>query len=484
MTIEDLLHPWLDSYFASPQWFKNSVGRAYAMVSALRTRSPDYRQFQGQANCRQASLLAQLERSKLRATLRIALESVPAYTAFRHLRQDLEDPHAVLAALPLVTKDEIRHEPTRYLSVQARPRQRLKVRTGGTTALPLEFYLQRGVTRIREYAFMHAFHALAGMTGRPIVLALRGRTVPTARRSGGPLWMLEPIKQELILSSDHLVDTCMPAYVEAMRRWRPVHIQAYPSALHPLARWLQAHPAPDVTNRIRSIMLFSESVFDHHLRLLRAVFPCPILQHYGQSERVLMATSMPDDDRSFFWPQYGHMELVDAAGRPVTRPGDLGEIVGTAFDNDVMPFIRYRTGDMAILGAIPHPHLPGYPVVERIEGRRQEFIVCHDRRLVSVNSLTTQRYPDLEAVDAIQFEQHMPGHFTIRVVSTPHLPAAARKRVVQALAMKTQGGCTVSLEQVESIPRTARGKHRMLIQHLNLGTFFSTGMGEAPPEAT
>ena len=289
--------------------------------------------------------------------------------------------------------------------------------------------------------------------------------------------MYEPIKRELIISTEHLARQHMPAYIDAIRAWKPSFIQAYPSAIYPLARWLQEHPAPDVVARIRAVMLFSESVLEQHLHLLHEVFPCPVLQHYGQSERILMAASMPDDSRNFFYPQYGHLELVDHSGAAVTQPGTLGEIVGTSFDNQVMPFIRYRTGDMAILGGDAHPLLPGHPVVERIEGRRQEFIVCSDRRLISVNALTTTRYPDLEAAEAIQFEQCVPGQFTVKVLSPRPMPAAAAQRVMRAMAEKTGEGCKVSVTQVEHIARTARGKHQMLIQHLDLASYFGASGG-------
>jgi phenylacetate-CoA ligase len=136
-----------------------------------------------------------------------------------------------------------------------------------------------------------------------------------------------------------------------------------------------------------------------------------------------------------------------------------------------MPFIRYRTGDMAILGDQPHPLLPAYPVVESIEGRAQEFIVCHDKRLISVNSLTTPQYNDLEWVDAIQFEQDRPGHFVIKVVASQPLAPAARQRIVRAMEGKTQGGCTAELVEVESIPRTLRGKHKLLVQHLDISGY-------------
>ena len=54
--------------------------------------------------------------------------------------------------------------------------------------------------------------------------------------------------------------------------------------------------------------------------LIGRVFGCPVLVHYSHSERAVMAGSMPDDPRYFVWPLYGHVELVDEAGRTSPRP--------------------------------------------------------------------------------------------------------------------------------------------------------------------
>ena len=184
-----------------------------------------------------------------------------------------------------------------------------------------------------------------------------------------------------------------------------------------------------------------------------------------------MASSMPDDERCFFWPQYGHFELVDEGGRTITTPGVMGEIVGTGFDNQVMSFIRYRTGDMAILGDKPHPLLPGYPVVDSIEGRRQEFLVCKNNRLIAVCGMGAAHSADLAAVDTMQFEQSVPGHFLIKVTTSQPLSAEARSRIVLAMEAKTQGGCTAEVVEVAEIPRTLRGKHRLLVQHLDISGY-------------
>ncbi|HEX2531233.1 MAG TPA: hypothetical protein VHK70_07145 [Burkholderiaceae bacterium] len=478
MNLEDMLYPMLGFYWSSPNWIKNSVGRAYSWIPPSWSRGRHYARFADEAALSDAGAIRQLSMRKLAATLRSALESVPAYQGYRHLLSRLDSPLDALRELPLISKDDIKRNLSDFRSRAVPSSLGLKTATGGSTATPMVFYLHKGVTRAKEYAFMDEFHRRAGLNGNEVVLALRGRTVASAKREGGALWMYEPIKRQLIMSCDHLERAYMPAYIDAIRAWKPAYIQAYPSAVYPLARWLKENPAPDITQAIRGVMLYSENVLDHHMELLQDVFSCPVLKHYGHSERVLMAASMSGDERYFFWPQYGHFELVDDADNPIEEPGVLGEIVGTSFDNQAMPFIRYRTGDMAVLSGAPHPLLPGFPAIERIEGRRQEFLVCRDHRVIAVCGMGAAHSSALSVVDSMQFEQKRPGHFLIKVVVPQPLSPEMRQQIVSNMEHKTQGGCTAELVEVAEIPRTKRGKHQLLIQHLDVSRYLGVPVQE------
>lgn len=478
MPIEDLLYPFLKAYIGAPQWIKTSIGETYSRLPRAWRHGSHYDRFAQELREHAGTKARELAQSKLRQTLEWAFKTVPAYRQYQGLIDSEVEPETLLQQLPLISKADIKADTEHYLSSAISAQDRLKTFTGGSTANPLLFYLHKNVSRPREYAFMDDFHTRVGLGDRDIVLALRGRTVPTARDRGGRLWMYEPIKRQLILSSDHLEPEYMPQYVQALREWRPTYIQAFPSALYPLAKWLAAHPAPDITENIRGVLLYSENVYGFQMQLFRGLFGCPVLKHFGQSERVLMAATMPDDERYFFWPQYGYFELVDQSGNAITQPGVLGEIVGTGFDNQTMPFIRYRTGDMAMLSDRPgHPLLPGYPVVERIEGRLQEFLVCRDHRLVSITTMGAAHFDELAAVDAIQYEQHEPGRFLLKVVTRQPLCDAVKQRIARAVEEKTQNGCSVQVEEVDEIPRTPRGKHQMLRQHLDIADYLGAARG-------
>jgi phenylacetate-CoA ligase len=296
--------------------------------------------------------------------------------------------------------------------------------------------------------------------------------------------MFDPIKRYLHLSSDHLEPEHMPRYIQAIKQWCPTFVHAFPSAIVPLAKWLAAHPDPEITERIRCIQLFSENVYDYQVELLRQVFDCPVLLDYGHSERAVKAISLPGDSRYFFWPLYGKLELINFDGLPVTRPGELGEIVATGFDNKVMPLIRYRTGDLAMWSDKPNDIRPGFAAVDRIEGRLQEFLVCKDHRLVSICTIGAAHFEELASADRMQFEQIEPGRAVLKVLASSDLSPSAKEELARGLRSKTQGGLEVDVVRVDDIPRTVSGKHKLLVQKLDISKFLGAAHLDCESEVT
>jgi phenylacetate-CoA ligase len=476
MALEDVLHPWVNRYLGAPTWIQATAGRVYACLPPALRYGRAYGEFRAAIEAtRDAAAARAMAHAKLEETLAWALATVPAYQDYRAIAAGGRDAREILRALPVTDKLDIKRHPARYLSQAMPAAARLATFTGGSTRTPMQFWLQKHVTRPREYAFMREVRDRVGAGDGDTVLALRGRTVACAARPGGRPWMYEPIKRQLVISSEHLARRYLPLCAEALARFRPAFVEAFPSAIYPLARWLEAHPLPEFTRNVRGITLYSENVYGFQMEALKRVFGCPIVAHYGHSERVLMAATLPDDERYFFWPQYGWLELLDAQDRPVTQPGKLGFVVGTSFDNRVMPFVRYRTGDLAMLSENGSLRLPGFPAVERIAGRLQEFVVCRDERLISVTALGVAHFPELCAVEAIQYEQRKAGELLLKVTAEDEIPARDLRRMASAVAAKTQGGCDVGALQVERIERTARGKSRMLVQHVDVRRYFGLG---------
>ena len=472
MPIEDIIHPLLKYYTASPQWVKTSLGGAYASLPTRLRYGAEYDRFMDDIDASDdVDETRRRAEARLRETLSWAAATVPANASLKDAVAGGQSGAQMLAAFPLLRKEDIKADMARYLSTAMGPQTHLLTHTGGSTSIPMKLYLHKYVSRSKDFAYNGTFDAIAGIGRGDIILALRGRSVPGAEKAGGPLWMFDPIKRYLHLSSDHLEPEHMPRYVEVLRQWKPGFIHAFPSAIVPLAHWLLAHPAPDITSRFKCIQLFSENVYDYQVELLRQVFACPVLLDYGASERVVKAISMPQDPRYFFWPLYGKVELVDFTGKAISEAGVLGEIVATGFDNKVMPLVRYCTGDLAMWSAAPNTTRIGFPVVDRIEGRLQEFLVCKDHRLVSITTIGAAHFEQLADADRMQFEQTEPGKAVMKVLTQQPLSETVRQSLAHGIHVKTQGGLEIDVVAVQELARTVSGKHKLLVQKLDISSY-------------
>jgi len=185
--------------------------------------------------------------------------------------------------------------------------------------------------------------------------------------------------------------------------------------------------------------------------LMHTVFRGPIVDHYGQAERVAMAGSCEAGGYHVF-PDYGIVELL-----PIPGIHECWEIVGTALHNWGFPLFRYRTGDH-VRPADPGPCRCGraFPTLGRIDGRVSDCFTSADGRPLPMPSIVTT---DLVNVHEAQVAQRGPGRFEVRVVPIAGSGLQALTAQIRANVDRYFGpGQVVSVRVVDAIPRTAEGK--------------------------
>jgi phenylacetate-CoA ligase len=189
------------------------------------------------------------------------------------------------------------------------------------------------------------------------------------------------------------------------------------------------------------------------------VFGCPYFSCYGHSEKLVLAAECEQSTDYHVWPTYGYFELLDEAGQPVTTPGQRGEIVGTGFINTVMPFIRYRTGDEATyVGRRCDACGREHTILREIRGHRpQEVLIAADGSEIPWAAMVMHDRT-YDHVRQFQFRQDAPGQAVLRVVPGEGFGDEDRRRIRSNLDRKLDGRVNFTIELVESIPLSPRGK--------------------------
>jgi phenylacetate-CoA ligase len=360
--------------------------------------------------------------------------------------------------LPLVDKEMIGGNLEDF---SVRLRGRSYVTTGGSTGIPFGFY-RDPVAFAKELASKAYQYYRVGWKEGDRQLVLRGLPI----RSKNHMEFI-PEFNELRCSSYHLVPEWMEAYREHALHYAPEWIRCYPSTGYIFARFLEEtgrHFPP-----VKGILCASEHLYDFQKDLLSRVFGARVFSHYGHYEMAVLAGFCESQATYHVLPQYGYAELIGKDGQPVREPGQVGEVVGTSFIVHATPFIRYRTQDLALLkGWFCSSCGRPYQVWEMIEGRLQELIVTGERRYISTTMLNM--HDDIyDHIRQFQFYQREPGKVVFRFIPKDSCNEAVVQHMKAGLLLKLGDDVDLRMERVEHIPLTPRGKHRPLVQEMNLG---------------
>lgn len=464
MSLEDRLYPLLSVYERLPVALKHAVGTAYRQLPVgwrLGAEYPVFRRLTEECLSWSTEQIAEFQLKQLRRVLVQAGSHCPFYQrrfAEAKFRPEQLRTSADLARCPLLEKRDLIDHRDEMVSSALPAKARLYLTSGGSTGVPVGFYLQKGVSRPKEQAFLEAQWKRAGYFDGARLAVIRGHV--TSDRAGGRITSYDATRNWLMLSSYHLTAERLPEYLSAIEKFRPDLLHAYPSAALQLAEFLE-RAGQSWRTPLRGVLCGSERLTLPQKRLLEQVFGCRVYRWYGHSERVVLAAEGQSSELFYFWPTYGFVEF----GPP--DPDGLCEVIGTSFDNLVMPLIRYRTGDFVRLA---NPRADGdlefaWPAVTAIEGRGQEFLVSATGRRISLTAINMHDsiFNDLYAV---QFLQEEPGRAEFRYVAGPGFHSSRLIAIESGLRRKLGDDFALVLREVQETEKTARGKHRWLVSQL------------------
>jgi phenylacetate-CoA ligase len=263
-----------------------------------------------------------------------------------------------------------------------------------------------------------------------------------------------------MMSSYHLSPQTVDAYIGRLRSFQPALIDSYPSSIEPIARRLLAVGSSDI--RPRAIVTSSETLFPPTRELIQNAFGCPVFDYYGGGEMAAFI-SQCESGSYHVNPEFGIVEIL-RDGEPV-RPGETGEIVATGFINQVMPLIRYATGDLAVAGDGPCPCGRAFPVIQRIEGRADDVVITPEgRRIGRLDPI----FKSAVSITEARVVQDANDHIRLEVVPDQGYSAAGEAVLIDELQRRLGPTMRVDVVQVAAIPRERSGKLRMVVREMGV----------------
>lgn len=361
------------------------------------------------------------------------------------------------AKVPILDKSRVKENPDSFL-LRKPSILDLEFYTSGSTGKPMKAYISWRHWVV-EQAVIYRHWKWHGYKFRDTCAMLRSYSP----KEGEPLIKYSWALNTFYYSPFHLDDLHMEEYYRHMRSKKVKYLRGYPSSIKIFAEFCEKkrYTIPG----LKFILTASEVLSEDDRSFIENVFGVQIGNHYGLAEQIVMFGNCSESSMMHNYNEYGYCELIPTDEQNIYR------IIGTNLHNDLMPLLRYDTGDLAYVR-------PGIKCscgregvqVEAIIGRHDQLLVdSNGLRIPTVNFYTLMEYfTDLTAWQLIQNDNSLIVLCVMQGINE------IRKKEVETeiligLNSRLQNSClTYEVRFVKSLIKIKEGKTPILVKNVQI----------------
>lgn len=367
---------------------------------------------------------------------------------------------ADLGVLPFLDKSTIRA----HADAMKRPGATglARFNTGGSTGEPLVFFIGRERVSHDVAAKWRATRWWGVDIGDPEVV-LWGSPIELGAQDTVRGWR-DRLMRTKLLPAFNMNDATLDQFLQTILRRQPRMLFGYPSAWTHIARHAERRGLPMNQIGIKVAFVTSERLYDDQRATISRVFGCPVANGYGGRDAGFIAHECPAGGMHLTAEDIV-LELVDALGQPVPD-GVPGEIIVTHLATGDFPFVRYRTGDVAVRSGRRCACGRGLPLLTEIQGRTTDFVVAADGTVMHGLALI-YILRDLPGLKQFKIVQHSVDYTQVLVqVEAGFDRAAHLPGIVQSFKKRLGQGVQIDVHWVDDIPAEKSGKFRYVVSHI------------------
>ena len=388
--------------------------------------------------------LEALQLARLRTLLQDAYRNVPYYRGILDdagLAEGRIEALSELRKVPFLTKTLIRANCERMKSKQAHDLARFN--TGGSSGEPLIFWIGKERVSHDVAAKWRATRWWGVDIGDPEVVVWGS---PIELGAQDRLRVLrDMVFRTHLLPAFEMSSQKLDEFVDTIRTVRPRMVFGYPSSISLIAEHAAKHGRRLDNLGTKVVFVTSERLYDHQRAMIERVFACPVANGYGGRDAGFIAHQCPAGGMHITAEDI-IVELVDSKGE-VVPPGHEGEVVITHLATGDFPFIRYRTGDVAVLDERPCSCGRGLPLLKEIQGRATDFVLASDGTIMHGLALI-YIIRDILGVENFRIVQESLQETRVELVTNSHFAADSVRAIEQGFKRRLGQDVKVCIDQV------------------------------------
>ena len=203
--------------------------------------------------------------------------------------------------------------------------------TSGSSGVPFEIPKWKYSDLLEFLIGERTFYRVIGYKFRPKVLVLRS----FSPKPGEKKTKYSFLRNWYYYSPYHINKSNINTLLEFYLKVNPKVLKGYPSTIFSFTSLLIENNIKLTSPKL--IFTSSETFPNEWRKVIENYWSCPVIDWYGQNERTVIVSQC----------EYGNYHTNDDYG-VLEIDNKTNEIIATSLWNNVMPFIKYRTGDLAI----------------------------------------------------------------------------------------------------------------------------------------
>jgi len=361
--------------------------------------------------------------------------------------------------LPYLTKALIRANSKQLTSIQASRLARFN--TGGSSGEPLIFWIGKERVSHDVAAKWRATRWWGVDIGDPEVVVW-GSPIELGAQDRLRI-VRDMLFRTHLLPAFEMSKSRLDEFVDTIRTIRPRMIFGYPSSISLIAEHAAEHGRRLDNLGIKVIFVTSERLYDHQREAIERVFACPVANGYGGRDAGFIAHQCPEGGMHITAEDL-IVEIIDDEGKVLPHHHE-GEVVVTHLATRDFPFIRYRTGDVAVMDDKACPCGRGLPLLKKIQGRSTDFVKAADGTLMHGLALIYV-IRDIPGVENFRIIQESVHETHVQLVTNASFTDENLQLIVAGLKQRLGQEVNVRIDRVEYIPKEASGKYRYIISRV------------------
>lgn len=384
----------------------------------------------------------------LKSMLHKVTEKVPYYKGM--------DYHS-LSDFPVITKDLIREDYSKFQNPDYDPEKLKKYHTSGSTGTP--FYVAYSPKKLlaNRASLLIDYMQHGYSLGDPLYYFRAWTEINKYSR-------LKTLVTNFIMQDASGTTKNVDQFIRGLKKGS--HILTYVSAIMSYAQNIKERGLEEkVRGKIGAIIVSGETLSDEDRKFLYEIFKCPVFSRYSNEENGILAVQYSMASSIFrvnipcIW-----LEILKINDNTPALPNEVGRVVVTDLTNDAMPIIRYDTGDLS-------SYSDGDKVndcifrINNIDGCKVDPIVNVNNEPLNPHYVTVGFWGTGDFISNFQLIQFAPDEVTLKYIPVPG--STFDKELIDNKLKKIFGeDLTITYEPVDQIPLLRSGKRCFIVNKM------------------